>query len=119
MGTFFAAAGIYPSVALGLSWPAVNVSGQTKRATANAMQITIGNIGAVIGTQLYRPGDSPRYIVGHAVALAYLIMNLVVVSVIWGVHARINKKRGAEVAAGKKYEGEWLGDADQRWRFGL
>ena len=119
VGTFFAAAGIYPSVALGLSWPAVNVSGQTKRATANAMQITIGNIGAVIGTQLYRPGDSPRYIVGHAVALSYLVMNLVVVSVIWGVHARINKKRDAEVAAGKKYEGEWLGDADQRWRFGL
>ena len=29
LGTFFAAAGIYPSVALGLSWPAVNVSGQT------------------------------------------------------------------------------------------
>jgi hypothetical protein len=46
-------------------------------------------------------------------------MNLVVVSVIWAVHARINKKRDAEVAAGKKYEGEWLGDADQRWRFGL
>jgi Na+/melibiose symporter-like transporter len=119
VGTFFAAAGIYPSVALALSWPAVNVSGQTKRATANAMQITIGNIGAVIGTQLYRPADSPRYIVGHAVALSYLVMNLVVVSAIWAVHARINKKRDAEVAAGKKYEGEWLGDADPRWRFGL
>jgi nitrate/nitrite transporter NarK len=119
VGVFFAAAGIYPSVALALSWPAVNVSGQTKRATANAMQITIGNVGAVIGTQLYRPTGAPRYVVGHGTALGYLVGNLVVVSVIWWVHARINKKRDREVAEGKRYEGEWLGDADQRWRFGL
>lgn len=38
-GVFFAAAGIYPAVALTLSWPAINVSGQTKRATANALQV--------------------------------------------------------------------------------
>ncbi|KXS96984.1 hypothetical protein AC578_5532 [Pseudocercospora eumusae] len=61
-GVFFAAAGIYPSVALGLSWPAMNVSGQTKRAAANGLQITIGNLGAVIGTQIYRATDGPRYI---------------------------------------------------------
>jgi nitrate/nitrite transporter NarK len=119
VGVFFAAAGIYPSVALALSWPAVNVSGQTKRATANAMQITIGNVGAVIGTQLYRPTGAPRYVVGHGTALGYLVGNLVVVSVIWWVHARVNRQRDREVAEGKRYEGEWLGDADQRWRFGL
>ena len=48
-GVFFAAGGIYPSVALVLAWPANNVSGQTKRAVANAMQIMIGNLGAVLG----------------------------------------------------------------------
>ena len=54
LGTIFAAGGIYPATAIVLSWPANNVSGQTKRATANAMQISIGNLGAVLGTQLYR-----------------------------------------------------------------
>ena len=44
LGTIFAAAGIYPSVALVLAWPANNVSGQTKRAIANALQISIGNL---------------------------------------------------------------------------
>lgn len=39
LGTIFAAVGIYPSVALVLAWPANNVSGQTKRAIANALQI--------------------------------------------------------------------------------
>ncbi|KAL1588749.1 hypothetical protein WHR41_02378 [Cladosporium halotolerans] len=119
-GVFLAAAGIYPSVALALAWPAVNVSGQTKRATASALQITVGNLGAVIGTQLYRPGDAPRYAVGHAVALGYLVGGLGVVGAIWGVHARINRRRDErEEREGRGYEGVWLGDEDPRWRFGL
>jgi MFS family permease len=82
-GTFLAATGIYPSVALVLSWPAINVSGQTKRATANAMQISIGNLGAVLGTQLYRPKTAPRYVLGHGFALGYLCANILVVSALW------------------------------------
>ena len=64
-GTVVAAAGIFPAVAVISSWPANNVSGQTKRATAQAMQISIGDLGAVLGTQLYRPKWSPRNFVGH------------------------------------------------------
>jgi predicted MFS family arabinose efflux permease len=64
-GTILAAGGIYSAIAVVLSWPANNVSGQTKRATATAMQISIGNLGAVMGTQLYRPIWGPRYFVGH------------------------------------------------------
>ena len=82
LGTFFAAGGIFPAVALVLSWPAINVSGQTKRAVANAMQISIGNLGAVIGTQLYRADDGPRYIVGHSFALGYLVLTVVGKSVV-------------------------------------
>ena len=71
-GTILAATGIYPSTAIVLAWPANNVSGQTKRCTANALQISIGNLGAVLGTQLYRPSTSPRYFLGHGFALGYL-----------------------------------------------
>lgn len=43
VGTFFSAAGIYPAVALVLSWPAINVSGPTKRyvQTASMTRSTI------------------------------------------------------------------------------
>lgn len=119
VGTFFAAAGIYPAVALVLSWPAMNVSGQTKRATANALQITIGNLGAVIGTQLYRANDTPRYILGHSFALGYLCANIAVVGVIWLVLARINKQRDENAGRGVVDDGEWKGDNDSRWRFRL
>lgn len=118
VGTFFAAAGIYPAVALTLSWPAINVSGQTKRATANAMQITIGNLGAVIGTQLYRPKTSPRYLLGHSVALGYLCLNIIIAGIIWIVLKRENKKRDSAGAYDPiVYDEDWRGDEDLRWRF--
>lgn len=83
VGTFFVVVGVDPQVVLLLSWPAINVTGQTKRATTNAMQISIANIGAVLGTQLYRPNISPQYVLGHSFALGYLVVNIVVVDLLW------------------------------------
>ncbi|KAK4239519.1 hypothetical protein C8A03DRAFT_14104 [Achaetomium macrosporum] len=119
LGTFFAAGGIYPATALSLSWPAINVSGQTKRAVANAMQISIGNLGAVLGTQLYRTETGPRYIVGHSFALGYLAGEIVVSSLLYFVLKRENKRReriGPEVKEVGDL-GDWNGDDDPRWRF--
>ncbi|KAL8800450.1 MAG: hypothetical protein Q9182_005162 [Xanthomendoza sp. 2 TL-2023] len=119
-GTILAAAGIYPSVAIVLSWPANNVSGQTKRATANAMQISIGNLGAVLGTQLYRSHDGPRFFRGHAFALTYLVMNVAVVAILWSLlraeNARRDRGERNDRLQGVE-EAEWLGDDDPRWRF--
>ncbi|BFZ62120.1 hypothetical protein YB2330_003199 [Saitoella coloradoensis] len=82
-GTIVAAAGIYPATAIVLSWPSMNVSGQVKRATACAMQITIGNTGAIIGTQMYRPSGSPRFYLGHGMAVGYLVIAIISVAVVW------------------------------------
>lgn len=119
VGTFFAAGGIYPATALALSWPAINVSGQTKRAVANAMQISIGNLGAVLGTQLYRSNDGPRYIVGHSFALAYLVGEIVVSAVLYFLLKRENKRREAITPEVKEvgHLVDWSGDEDPRWRF--
>jgi hypothetical protein len=72
-GTIVISAGTFPARAIVLGWPASNVSGQTKRATAHAMQISIGTVGAVFGTQLYRPGWSPRYFVGHGTVRCFAV----------------------------------------------
>ncbi|KAL4880894.1 major facilitator superfamily domain-containing protein [Aspergillus karnatakaensis] len=122
-GTFFCCAGIYPAVAIVLSWPANNVSAQTKRAIANAMQISIGNLGAVLGTQLYRTETEPRYYLGHGFALGYLVANIIVVFILWQVLNRENAKK-AEI---REHEGlqalmgdvgdDFQGDKDPRWIF--
>lgn len=118
LGTFFAAGGIFPATALVLSWPAINISGQTKRAVGNAMQISIGNLGAVLGTQLYRSGDGPRYIVGHAFALGYLALTVLVAGSLWYVLKKENERR-VGVAEAKNIGDleDWKGDSDPRWRF--
>lgn len=119
-GTIFAAAGIYPATAIVLSWPANNVSGQTKRATANAMQISIGNLGAVLGTQLYRSGYGPRFFLGHGFALGYLCCNVVVVAALWAVLRTENARRDRgerNARLNGVQDDEWLGDDDPRWRF--
>ena len=121
-GTILAASGIYPATAIVLSWPANNVSGQTKRATANAMQISIGNLGAVIGTQLYRSDDGPRYFLGHGFALGYLVANVCVVGGLWALLNRENARRDAVLEREGRTrtldEAEgWKGDDDLRWRF--
>ena len=80
------------------------------------MQITIGNLGAVIGTQIYRSNDTPTYTAGHSVALAYLGLNIIITGTIWWYLRRENAKReeaGLHVTEGK----QWEGDADSRWRF--
>ena len=119
-GTIFAAAGIYPATAIVLSWPANNVSGQTKRATANAMQISIGNLGAVLGTQLYRSLDGPRFFLGHGFALGYLCANVVVVGILWAVLRAENARRDRGERNHRLVnvaEEDWLGDEDPRWRY--
>jgi disulfide bond formation protein DsbB len=124
-GTILAAGGIYPATAIVLSWPANNVSGQTKRATANALQISIGNLGAVLGTQLYRTETSPRYFLGHSFALGYLLANICVVGGLWWVLKRANEAKARErvsrvlgvLSEVGDAEGDFEGDADPRWVF--
>lgn len=126
-GTILAAGGIYPATALVLAWPANNVSGQTKRAIANAMQISIGNLGAVLGTQLYRTETSPRWFLGHGFALGYLIANTIVVGTLSIVLRNSNRRKEREREAQGidpvydigDHEGDFLGDDDVRWVFQL
>ncbi|KAK0487455.1 major facilitator superfamily domain-containing protein [Armillaria novae-zelandiae] len=73
-GVHFAAAGVYAGNALLLSWPGENVSGQTKRAIVVAMQITIGDLGAVAGVLIYRPEFASHNLrKPHIISIGYLL----------------------------------------------
>ncbi|KAI3607421.1 mfs transporter [Moniliophthora roreri] len=94
LGVHFAAAGVYTGTALLLSWPGENVSGQTKRAVAVAMQITIGDIGAIAGVLIYRPEFSRnRYRKPHIIAIGYLLFAAAVSTYLWLRMSRENARR--------------------------
>ncbi|KAF7346346.1 MFS general substrate transporter [Mycena sanguinolenta] len=96
VGVHLAAAGVYTGNALLLrdSWPGENVSGQTKRAVAVAMQITIGDIGAIAGVLIYRPQFSSHgFRKPHIIAIGYLVFAAAVATYLWVSMSRENKRR--------------------------
>ncbi|KAH9042020.1 major facilitator superfamily domain-containing protein [Lactarius pseudohatsudake] len=123
VGVHFAALGVYTGNALLLSWPAENISGQTKRAVGVALQITVGDLGAVTGVLLYRPAYSAhRFRKPHIIAIGYLTFSIVIASGLWFRMARENRRREELIAAGKDEEVDYetkvlLGDRDVHWRY--
>jgi hypothetical protein len=132
--------------ALILSWPGENVSAQTKRATATANQIFVGNIGAIAGVLIYRPSLNGHFFrtphIGGShmslwilmdmqnwlsfftlVAIIYALSAIVIASWLWFWMARENKRRDAldpkEVHAVPKLneKGQPLGDRHPAYRF--
>ncbi|KAJ3309763.1 hypothetical protein HDU76_003523 [Blyttiomyces sp. JEL0837] len=56
--TAVALSGTNPMIPISLSWLANNVRGQTRAATSTALMVSFGNIGGIIGPQIYQPGDA-------------------------------------------------------------
>ncbi|GAA5900027.1 uncharacterized protein JCM6883_006066 [Sporobolomyces salmoneus] len=73
---FACATGIYLCVGLHVSWLNSNVAGVRKRATAIGIQQTLGNSAGVVSGQIYRSGDRPRYVLGHAISLGAMALAL-------------------------------------------
>ncbi|KIL63222.1 hypothetical protein M378DRAFT_79918 [Amanita muscaria Koide BX008] len=93
-GVHFAAIGIFTGNGLLLSWPSENVSGQTKRAVALAIQIAIGDLGAVSGVLVYRPSlSSNNYRTPHIIAIGYLIFGMFWAAYLWFWMGRANVER--------------------------
>jgi hypothetical protein len=74
-GTFFAAAGIYPNVPMGVAWNGNNIGGSTKRGVGIAMHVGFGNLGGVISAFSYRTVDSPRFFSGHGLLIGTITMS--------------------------------------------
>ncbi|KAJ6508815.1 major facilitator superfamily domain-containing protein [Mycena sanguinolenta] len=129
VGVHFAAAGVYTGNALLLSWPGENVSGQTKRAVAVAMQITIGDIGAIAGVLIYRPEfSSHRYRKPHIIAIGYLLFAATMATYLWVSMARENRRRdmlaadrgekpSLELAEEEEVQEQRLGDRSVLYRY--
>ncbi|KAI8835868.1 hypothetical protein BC829DRAFT_421856 [Chytridium lagenaria] len=67
-----------PCVPLSLSWMINNQWGQTRAATATAMMISFGNLGGILGPQIYRPADALNgYKNGHIIMAMFVVWCIV------------------------------------------
>lgn len=126
VGVHLACAGVYTGNALLLSWPGENVAPQTKRAVAVAMQISIGDLGAIAGVLIYRPEWSGnKFRKPHIISIGYLAFALGVTVWLWAWMARENRRRDKLEAEREKESVEELsaeekvdqGDRYVGWRY--
>ncbi|KAJ3094462.1 hypothetical protein HDU96_001664 [Phlyctochytrium bullatum] len=83
--------GIQPCVPLSISWMTNNQAGQTRTATATAMMVAFGNIGGILGPQIFRREDAANgYRNAHLIMCGFLLFNI-----FWTVVLRIILARDA------------------------
>ncbi|KAF9430432.1 hypothetical protein BGZ94_006909 [Podila epigama] len=87
------ASGVFSFIPVQLSWPASNIGGHTKKGVAIATVISFAQIGSVVGAQLYRTEDAPKYIRGHTICCILLfITTLATLATKWLLR-RENRRR--------------------------
>ncbi|RPD60537.1 MFS general substrate transporter [Lentinus tigrinus ALCF2SS1-7] len=95
-GTFLAVAGAYAGFPGVIAWLGNNLAGQYKRGVGMALQIGMGNFGAVIASNIYRSQDAPRYVLGNGLELMFIGIGLIVLPLTVLNYKRINARRDAD-----------------------
>lgn len=95
-GAILVACGVYPIIPLTLSWVSNNQLGHTKRGVAIAMTSMIAQCFSMLGTQIYKTEDGPRYIKGHVICLVFLSLAGLSAAILRFLLARENRRRDKE-----------------------
>ncbi|ORY22904.1 retrograde regulation protein 2 [Naematelia encephala] len=90
---FFIPAGLYAALPGSLSWGSNNAAPRGKRAMATALQLTVGNISAAIGTNVFLGKEAPNYPTGYGISIAVLVLGIICAGVLWLMCNRENKRR--------------------------
>ncbi|TVY68633.1 putative transporter [Lachnellula suecica] len=115
-GTFLGALGIYPCISNTISWMSNNIEGVYKRGVVLGFVIGWGNLNGVISSNIYLSANAPKYTVGHATVMAYMIVCLLGGSIVLDLllmrenKARRAGKRDHWVEGLTAKEAEALGD---------
>jgi len=126
---FLMAAGVYPSGPCILSILPNNGNGHYKRATTTALQLAIANCGGFVATFAYTPEQAPKYIRGHTISMAFLILAWVMIAVnvgycLWENKARAEGRRQSNITKYQQLRDEGktrapIGDRHPAFRYTL
>lgn len=76
-----------------MSFEANNLGGPWKRAIGIGFQLTLGNLGGAVGSNIYLQRQAPYYWLGYGFSLAIIVAAIVSAIILRLALARINKKR--------------------------
>jgi hypothetical protein len=90
---FLVNVGNYITQPLAVVWLANNMGGHYKRSFGAALQIGLGNIGGIIGSNIFIATQAPRYTTGYGTGLGLLLLGMVLCTTFWYGLKLENKKR--------------------------
>lgn len=88
--------GFYPINPGGHAWTLSNLSGRAKRAQGIAYMICLGNIGGIIGSNIYIEDEAPQYPTGFGSSIAFADMAVVACLLLEFGYWSADKKRSQE-----------------------
>ncbi|KAF8840164.1 MFS general substrate transporter [Paxillus ammoniavirescens] len=100
-GTYLCVIGSYTIVPGSISWLANNLQGKYKRAVGIALQISVGNLGGMIGSNIFRTQDEPRYLLGHGLEIMFISVGLMAIPIIVLTYNHLNTRMDREELAEK------------------
>lgn len=117
-------AGIYPAMTILICLIMNNVAPSLKRAMGIAIYFGFGNLGGMVGSNIFVTPQAPQYRLGYSVCLGYIVLLLVYVSLLCYGYRKANRERDAisEEEIRSKYTDEELfelGDKSLYFRYTL
>ncbi|RYC66083.1 hypothetical protein CHU98_g98 [Xylaria longipes] len=109
--TFLGALGIYPCISNTITWMANNTEGVYKRGVVLGFVIGWGNLNGIVSSNIFF--DSPRYLQGHGVILAYMTLFLFGGSLLMTILLRIENKKRREGKRDYLAEGKTEAELDR------
>ncbi|KAN0091268.1 Major facilitator superfamily domain containing protein [Tylopilus felleus] len=122
VGTVLAAAGVYPTIAVAITWASSNAGGDLKRGVVIAMVNGMGNLGGICSSFVYI--DPPRFHIGHGTIMGWLSFSILLsVFAMWDYN-RINKQKEEQcrkegITEERRGEFRNIGDQSPLFRYTL
>ncbi|KAJ4361719.1 hypothetical protein N0V95_001612 [Ascochyta clinopodiicola] len=125
---FPVAAGLYCPFTCLVSWVANSLAPSSKRAVGMALLISVGNMGGIMGSNIYLAREKPKYTTGFAASLAMCVAAVAMTFVLRWAYGKENRKRDqliqehGEEAIRARYSDEellMLGDKSPFFRYTL
>ncbi|KAL1947977.1 hypothetical protein VTO73DRAFT_13701 [Trametes versicolor] len=114
--------GIYSAMPIALCWFETNLGSHHRRAVGTAAQISFGNIGGIVAAYSFLTKDSPRFIPGYSINVAFVMLAIASGCGYFLTVRAENRRRDRMAADGSSpvfsvEETEKLGDLNPEYRY--
>ncbi|KAI9487467.1 MAG: major facilitator superfamily domain-containing protein [Benjaminiella poitrasii] len=113
-GACIAVAGIFVINPIVNAWLTSNIAPDMKKSVATAMAVSANNSAGLVGSNIYRHSDAPRYLRGHKINLCFISIFIILTLVQRGLLSRANRRKQQEKENSRNEELQTLLGNDTR-----